>query len=289
MPPGHGVEGHLVVSVNGDGEEWIFIPHDSPDSQNIVRNTLVALAICGLYVQVQAADVAPWHMHPWVSAPIRTAVEAYFTNADELREVRSPFVVRFGLYRWGMAPAEHKVPNTGHHHLLIDKRLPVSIDKPIPFDAHHVHFGKGQMEAVLNLPPGEHTVRMLLADHGHVPHFIYSNEQTVLVLPGRSSLPEQYGKTPEVLILAPKPGVVPTPFRVNFHAVGATVGNAMVKTPGLGHFELTIQPAKGEPVVLDFTNGATEAWLTPPPGDYTLSLRLLNNANGTPIAIQIAP
>lgn len=83
--------------------------------------------------------------------------------------------------------------------------------------------------------------------------------------------------------------------RVNFHAVGATVGNATVKTPGLGHFELTIQPAKGEPVVLDFTNGATEAWLTPPPGDYTLSLRLLNNANGTPvassapIAIQIAP
>ena len=151
------------------------------------------------------------------------------------------------------------------------------------------------MEAVLNLPPGEHTVRMLSADHGHVPHFIYSNEQTVLVLPGRSSLPEQYGKTPEVLILAPKPGVVPTPFRVNFHAVGATVGNATVKTPGLGHFELTIQPAKGEPVVLDFTNGATEAWLTPPPGDYTLSLRLLNNANGTPvassapIAIQIAP
>ncbi len=108
-------------------------------------------------------------------------------------------------------------------------------------------------------------------------------------------MPEQYGKTPEVLILAPKPGMVTTPFRVNFHAVGATVGNATVKTPGLGHFELTIQPAKGEPVVLDFTNGATEAWLTPPPGDYTLSLRLLNNANGTPvassapIAIQIAP
>ena len=30
MPLGHGVEGHLVVSVNGDGEEWIFIPHDIP-------------------------------------------------------------------------------------------------------------------------------------------------------------------------------------------------------------------------------------------------------------------
>ena len=114
MPLGHGVEGHLVVSVNGDGEEWIFIPHDSPDSQNIVRNTLVALAVCGLYVQVQAADVAPWHMHPWVSAPIRTAVEAYFTNADELREVRSPFVVRFGLSRgvWHRPNTKYPTPGT---------------------------------------------------------------------------------------------------------------------------------------------------------------------------------
>ena len=50
--------------------------------KNIVRNTLVVLAVCGLYVQVQAAAVAPWHMHPWVSAPIRTVVEAYLTNAD---------------------------------------------------------------------------------------------------------------------------------------------------------------------------------------------------------------
>ena len=33
MPPWQGVEGHLVVSVNGNDKEWIFIPHDIPDSQ----------------------------------------------------------------------------------------------------------------------------------------------------------------------------------------------------------------------------------------------------------------
>ncbi len=35
MPPWQGVEGHLVVSVNGNDKEWIFIPHDIPDSQLI--------------------------------------------------------------------------------------------------------------------------------------------------------------------------------------------------------------------------------------------------------------
>ena len=36
MPPWQGVEGHLVVSVNGNDKEWIFIPHDIPDSQYIM-------------------------------------------------------------------------------------------------------------------------------------------------------------------------------------------------------------------------------------------------------------
>jgi hypothetical protein len=31
-------------------------------------------------------------------------------------------------------------PNTGHHHLLIDAKLP-SLDQPIPNDFNHLHFG----------------------------------------------------------------------------------------------------------------------------------------------------
>ena len=37
MPPWQGVEGHLVVSVNGNDKEWIFIPHDIPDSQETIN------------------------------------------------------------------------------------------------------------------------------------------------------------------------------------------------------------------------------------------------------------
>jgi hypothetical protein len=33
-----------------------------------------------------------------------------------------------------------------------------------------VHFGKGQTETTLTLPPGKHTLQLLLADQNHVPH-----------------------------------------------------------------------------------------------------------------------
>jgi hypothetical protein len=41
---------------------------------------------------------------------------------------------------------------------------------PIPADANHVHFGKGQTEAQVALAPGKHTLQLLLADHLHIPH-----------------------------------------------------------------------------------------------------------------------
>jgi hypothetical protein len=33
-----------------------------------------------------------------------------------------------------------------------------------------VHFGKGQTETTLTLPPGKHTLQLLLADQNHIPH-----------------------------------------------------------------------------------------------------------------------
>ena len=59
--------------------------------------------------------------------------------------------------------------NTGHHHLLIDA-APPPFDRPVPADASHVHFGKGQTEAQLTLAPGKHTLQLLLGDHLHIPH-----------------------------------------------------------------------------------------------------------------------
>jgi hypothetical protein len=44
------------------------------------------------------------------------------------------------------------------------------LDQPIPADARHVHFGKGQTETTISLEPGTHTLQLLLGDYLHRPH-----------------------------------------------------------------------------------------------------------------------
>jgi hypothetical protein len=77
--------------------------------------------------------------------------------------------VWFGTRNFGVAPAGTYKPNTGHHHLLIDTVLP-PLDQPIPNDKNHLHFGLGQTETVIDLPPGKHTLQLLMGDGDHIPH-----------------------------------------------------------------------------------------------------------------------
>ncbi len=94
------------------------------------------------------------------------------------------FWVRMGLANAGVAPAGIDRAGTGHHHLLIDVDLP-PLDQEIPNDKNHLHFGLGQTEAHLELPPGRHTLQLLFADANHVPHNppLYSKKITVIVPP----------------------------------------------------------------------------------------------------------
>jgi hypothetical protein len=93
----------------------------------------------------------------------------YFIAPMDGEAVSSPFVVRFGLREMGVAPAGVSKAGTGHHHLIIDAELPPA-HLPVPATDHYRHFGKGQTEVRLELPPGKHTLQLLLADHIHVPH-----------------------------------------------------------------------------------------------------------------------
>jgi hypothetical protein len=94
------------------------------------------------------------------------------------------FWVRMGLSGAGVAPAGTEKTSTGHHHLLVDTDLP-PLDQEIPNDKHHLHFGLGQTEARLELPPGRHTLQLLFADDVHVPHNppLYSKQITIIVPP----------------------------------------------------------------------------------------------------------
>ena len=69
----------------------------------------------------------------------------------------------------GIAPAGVQRLNTGHHHVLIDFELP-AFDRPIPADYNHIDLGNGQTEVELILPPGPHTLQLLLGDYQHMVH-----------------------------------------------------------------------------------------------------------------------
>jgi Domain of unknown function (DUF4399) len=102
------------------------------------------------------------------SAPPNASV--YIINLKDGDTVTSPFKVQFGLTGMGIAPAGVERPNTGHHHLLIDTTLtPDELKQPIVMDAKHMHFGGGQTETMLTLPPGQHRLQLELADWSHVP------------------------------------------------------------------------------------------------------------------------
>jgi len=96
---------------------------------------------------------------------------AYFINLKDGDVVASPVTVQFGLSGMGIAPAGTNVPNTGHHHLVIDETVEgPALNEPIPVDDRHLHFGKGQTEATIALLPGTHTLQIVLGDYSHVPH-----------------------------------------------------------------------------------------------------------------------
>jgi hypothetical protein len=107
-------------------------------------------------------------------APARTPrpanVELYLISPKDGETVTSPVTVRFGLRGMGVAPAGVTTPNTGHHHLLVDVDELPPPGQPLPADAHHIHFGGGQTETQLDLPPGRHTLQLMLGDANHIPH-----------------------------------------------------------------------------------------------------------------------
>jgi Domain of unknown function (DUF4399) len=109
------------------------------------------------------------------SAPAQTAspsgAKVYFINLKDGQDVTSPFLVQFGLSGMGVAPAGVEKANTGHHHLLIDATLSdEQLKQPIAMDDSHRHFGGGQTEALITLPPGQHKLQLVLGDWSHIPH-----------------------------------------------------------------------------------------------------------------------
>ena len=106
---------------------------------------------------------------PSLRKPSPADARVYFVGLQDWSVLPQKATIRFGLANMGVAPAGIEKANTGHHHLLIDTKVP-PLDQPIPSDFNHLHFGAGQTEATVTLPLGTHTLQLLLGDENHVPH-----------------------------------------------------------------------------------------------------------------------
>jgi hypothetical protein len=109
----------------------------------------------------------------------------YFVWPQNGAVIKGGFWARFGLRNMGVTHAGDDYANAGHHHLLIDVNEPLNPNEPIASDKSHMHFGAGQTEARIELPPGKHTLQLLLGDENHVPHQppLYSKVITITVTP----------------------------------------------------------------------------------------------------------
>jgi hypothetical protein len=116
------------------------------------------------------------------SAPDNAYLYIGWPTDGQVVAAGKPFKVWFGLRNMGVAPKGVGAPNTGHHHLLIDTELPAA-GQEIPSDRNHLHFGAGETETTIELPPGKHTLQLMMGDENHIPHTpaVFSKKITITV------------------------------------------------------------------------------------------------------------
>ena len=121
------------------------------------------MVLSGLLPSAVAADKLEKRKSP-------TGAKAYIISPKDGKTVGKKFTVRFGLKGMGIAPAAIDKENTGHHHLLIDVDKLPNLDLPLVATDNIRHFGGGQTEVQLELPPGKHTLQLVLGDWIHLAH-----------------------------------------------------------------------------------------------------------------------
>jgi hypothetical protein len=127
----------------------------------LFAKTAFASLLLSASLVVSAADLP--------RTPSPAGAEVYIISPQNGETVQNPVKVQFGLRGMGVAPAGVDVPDTGHHHLLIDLKDQPDMNQPLPMTDNIRHFGKGQTETEISLPPGPHTLQLLMGDKSHIP------------------------------------------------------------------------------------------------------------------------
>lgn len=105
------------------------------------------------------------------------AEKVFFIEPADGATLKREFKVVMGVKGMQIKPAGELAKKTGHHHLLIDA-TPIAEGNVIPKSDIYLHFGKGQTETTLKLPPGKHTL-MLQFGNGH--HISYGEKMRAAI------------------------------------------------------------------------------------------------------------
>lgn len=170
----------------------------------------------------------------------------------------------------------------GHMHILVDTDF-IEPGNPIPNDDNHLHFGGAQLNTTLELEPGDHLLRLQMADGAHVAleGEQYRDEITVTVA--------EDAPAAQIYFIAPEDGAtVTSPVAIQMGATGLFVERSGgVLREGAGHMHILINTdflAPGEVIPTDdthvhFGGGQLETTLELEPGEYVLRLQMANGAH----------
>jgi len=137
--------------------------HDNSEREQYMKKTTIALSMALLAYPLSSLAAGLVSEAP-------ANAEVYFIQPSDGQIVKGKVKVVFGLKNMGVAPAGTDRKNTGHHHLLIDKEVLPDLSMPLPSSDQVKHFGGGQTETEITLPPGKHSLQLLLGNYVHVPH-----------------------------------------------------------------------------------------------------------------------
>jgi hypothetical protein len=256
------------------------------DNDHLAHNPPVVSDV--VHVRVNAATVEK------ARSPALPDASVFFVGLDDGATISTKATIRFGITGMKLTPAGSNEPLSGHHHLIIDAPTP-DLDREIPSDPNHLHFGRGQTQAEITLTPGPHTLQLVLGDHEHVPHDPPVTSKVLHVVasdargeeqPARSS--SGPGRTPSppdaaVYFIYPSKGALIYPnTTVRFGLRNMGVAPAGVTKENTGHHHLLVDvetpaldmPIPNDPRHLHFGAGQTEKKITLTPGKHTLQLIL---------------
>lgn len=103
-----------------------------------------------------------------------------FASPADGATVPATFGVEMAAEGITIEPAGEIRDNSGHFHIVIDAPF-VDAGQVIPTDENHLHFGTGATSAEITLSPGQHTLRLQVANGAHIAYDAATHGHQIVV------------------------------------------------------------------------------------------------------------